>query len=278
MLQGMASKPPGMPPACPVDRYVPCYRERHRSCLECHRLARWIVTFLATGNGIEATWNATGLPGGSLRSLLQGTASKLPGMPPACPVDRYVPCYRGRHRSYLECHRLARWIVTFLATGDGIEATWNATGLPGGSLRSLLQGAASVSIHSGTITAGGIIGGCVYRCVAMSVTIPPASRGHLGATIAFARRVSTDLVGGRAALGLISRSVAVARPRRIRPSPVAVVRVFTFFSMLRPRTSRYRKRSKFTPFSCLSCEAVISDGRRPRWNGVQLCGATAASV
>ena len=39
--------------------------------LECHRLVRWIVTFLATA--------------GQRRSYL--------GMPPACPVDRYVPCY-----------------------------------------------------------------------------------------------------------------------------------------------------------------------------------------
>ena len=99
-LQRAASKLPRMPPAC-----------------------RWIVTFLATADSIEATSNATGLPGGSLRSLLQRTASKLPRMPPACPVDRYVPRYSGQHRSYLECHRLARWIVTFLATADSIEAT-----------------------------------------------------------------------------------------------------------------------------------------------------------
>jgi len=50
--------------------------------------------------------NATGLAGGSLRSVLQ-----------ACPVDRYVRCYR-----------LARWVVTF-----------DATGLPAASLRSQLQ-------------------------------------------------------------------------------------------------------------------------------------------
>ena len=124
---------------CPVDRYVPCYTGQHRSFLECHRLARWIVTFLATPDSIEAFWNATGWPGGSLRSLLHRTASKLSGMPPAGPVDRYVPCYTGQHRSFLECHRLARWIVTFLATPDSIEAFWNATGWPGGSLRSLLQ-------------------------------------------------------------------------------------------------------------------------------------------
>ena len=60
-------------------------------------------------------------------------------MPPACPVDRYVLCYTGQHRGLLECHRLARWIVTFSATRDSIEASLNATGLPGGSLRSLLR-------------------------------------------------------------------------------------------------------------------------------------------
>ena len=104
---------------------------------------------------MDAAWNATGWPGGSLRSLLQGTAWMLPGMPPAGPVDRYVPCYRGQHGSCLECHRLARWIVTFLATGDSMDAAWNATG-----------------------QAGGINSDCVYRYLARSVTIPRASRGH----------------------------------------------------------------------------------------------------
>ena len=135
LLQGTTWQLPGMPPACPVDRYVPCYRGPHGNCLECHRLARWIVTFLATGDRMATAWNATGLPGGSLRSLLQGTAWQLPGMPPACPVDRYVPCYRGP-----------------------MATAWNATGLPG-ALRSLLQDR-------------------VYRYVPMSVTIPRASRGH----------------------------------------------------------------------------------------------------
>ena len=143
-LQGTTPKHRRMPPACPVDRYVPRYRRHTRSCLECHRLARWIVTFLAT----------------------EDRAANLPGMPPACPVDRYVPRYTGQHRSCLECHRLARWIVTFLATQDSIEAAcechrlarWivtflatqdsieaalNATGLPGGSLRSSLHRTAS---------------------------------------------------------------------------------------------------------------------------------------
>ena len=113
-----------MPPACPVDRYVPCYKGQLRSALECHRLARWIVTFLATKDSFETPLNATGLPGGSLRSLLQRTASKR-----------------------LECHRLARWIVTFLATQDSFETALNATGLPGGSLRSLLQGTASNALE-----------------------------------------------------------------------------------------------------------------------------------
>ena len=110
-----------MPPACPVDRYVLCYTTQHRSNLKCHRLARWIVTFLATPRSIAAIWNATGLSGGSLRSSLQHGASQQSGMPPACPVDRYVPCYTTQHRSNLKCHRLAR----------------------GGSLRSLLHHAAS---------------------------------------------------------------------------------------------------------------------------------------
>ena len=67
---------------------------------ECHRLARWIVTFIATRSNIEVAWNATGLPGGSLRSLLHGATSRLPGMPPACPVDRYVPRYGSCERTY----------------------------------------------------------------------------------------------------------------------------------------------------------------------------------
>ena len=116
-----------MPPACPVDRYVPATRDR-----KCYRLARWIVTFLATRTA-RATWNATGLPGGSLRSSLHGQLR--PGMPPACPVD-YVPA--TGHGSWnatgwpggslhSSLHRTAR-------------AIWNATGLPGGSLRSSLHG------------------------------------------------------------------------------------------------------------------------------------------
>ena len=62
--------------------------------LECHRLVRWIVTLLATRDYIATALNATGWPGGSLRSLLHGTS---------------------------------------------IATALNATGLPGGSLRSLLQ-------------------------------------------------------------------------------------------------------------------------------------------
>jgi len=69
-----------------------------------------------------AASNAPGLHRGSLRSSLQkrGAATLHCNefqMPPAWPVDRYVRCYR-----------LARWIVTFAATG-----------LPGGPLRSQPQ-------------------------------------------------------------------------------------------------------------------------------------------
>ena len=90
-----------------------------------------MVTFLATADGIAAPLNATGFPGGSL-----------------------VPCYTGRHRSYLECHRLARSIVTFLATGDGVAAPQNATGLPGQWCRFL---ATSDSIEA-TLNATGLPG------------------------------------------------------------------------------------------------------------------------
>ena len=77
------------------NRYVPRYNAPHRNCLECHRLARWIVTFLATTDRTEIAVNATGLPG---------------------------------------------WIVTFLATTDRTEIVLNATGLPGvDRVRSLLQ-------------------------------------------------------------------------------------------------------------------------------------------
>jgi len=84
-----------------------------------------------------------GLPGGYLRSQLPGTRSPPPNlMPPACPVDSYVRRYpEPAHRSPTQCHRLARWILTFAATRNPLTAPQlNATGLPGGFLRSLLPG------------------------------------------------------------------------------------------------------------------------------------------
>jgi len=73
------------------------------------------------------------------------------GMPPAWPVVRYVRSYRGGTpltdyaTTNSECHRLARWIVTFAATETAplwlitLDQIPNATGSPGGSLRSQLQ-------------------------------------------------------------------------------------------------------------------------------------------
>jgi len=61
-----------MPPACPVDCYVRRYIRRTPRSPECHRLARWIVTFAATSGEHHALPNATGLPGGSLRLPLRG--------------------------------------------------------------------------------------------------------------------------------------------------------------------------------------------------------------
>ena len=86
-----------MPPACPVDRYVPCYRDRCEApSPACQGPARSLVSSsrLHSAMAAESRLNATGLPCESLRSLLLGIAAKHPP----------------------ECHRLARWIVTFLAT------------------------------------------------------------------------------------------------------------------------------------------------------------------
>ena len=89
-----------MPPAGPVDRYVPRYTESTevasnatgglRGGGECGRgRGEWagpVGTFLATRDSTEVASNATGWPGGSLRSSLHGTAPKSPRMPPAGPV------------------------------------------------------------------------------------------------------------------------------------------------------------------------------------------------
>ena len=201
-----------MPPACPVDRYVPCYTDGRPVRQEnATGLPGGSLRSLLHRRGPVRQENATGLPGGSLRSLLHRRSPGSPRkchrlarwivtflatqtgarfakkMPPACPVDRYVPCYTdgrpvrqenatglpgGSLRSLLhrrapgsprKCHRLARWIVTFLATQTGARFAKkmppacpvdryvpcytdgrpvrqeNATGLPGGSLRSLLH-------------------------------------------------------------------------------------------------------------------------------------------
>ena len=84
------------PAGCGILKRVQSFVER------CTVRYCWNATGLPGGSlrsslqraDIEATWNATGLPGGSLRSSLQRTS---------------------------------------------IEAAWNATGLPGGSLRSSLH-------------------------------------------------------------------------------------------------------------------------------------------
>ena len=99
---------------------------------ECHRLARWIVTLAATP-----------------------AAPETRRMPPACPVDRYARRYPGRPRN-----------------------APNATGLPGGSLRSPLHSRArSVKLHRASrwhLTIRYSLD------VAKSVTIPRASLGISG--------------------------------------------------------------------------------------------------
>ena len=186
-----------MPPACPVDCYVPCYTNSVAAGPECHRLARWIVTFLATQTASPLDPNATGLPGGLLRSLLHKQRRRWTRMPPARPVDCYVPCYTNSVASGPECHRLARWIVTFLATQTASPLDPNATGLPGGLLRSLLHKqrrlwtrmppACPVDCYVpcyrklrtqvSTGQAGGINCSPACRHVARSVTIPRADNG-----------------------------------------------------------------------------------------------------
>ena len=160
-----------MPPACPVDRYVPRYSKTASPLDKCHRLARWIVTFLATAANAKPPQNATGLPGGSLRSLLQQANAKPPqnatGLPggslrsllharrPSPPhkchrLARWIVTFlatAGQRQASHKCHRLARWIVTFLATARRHRLSTNATGLPGGSLRSLLQQAGIGSLQ-----------------------------------------------------------------------------------------------------------------------------------
>src|SRR3974390_1590431 len=109
-----------MPRACPADRYAPCYSgDRANPRSECLGLAPTIVTLLATAviAPILAP-NASGLPRGSLRSLLQRRSRQSSlRMPRACPADRYAPCYSGdRANPRSECLGLAPRIVTLLAT------------------------------------------------------------------------------------------------------------------------------------------------------------------
>ena len=139
LLQAKQGKTPRMPPACPGDGYVPCYTQSREERRECPRLARGMVTFLATREAGKNAENAPGLSGGWLRSLLQAKQRTTPRMPPACPGDGYVPCYRQSSEERRECPRLARGMVTFPATRKAANNAENAPGLSGGWLRSLLQ-------------------------------------------------------------------------------------------------------------------------------------------
>ena len=153
-----------MPPACPVEIHGRCYNARvATSFLKCHRLARWRFALVATGRGgtayemppacpveiraccygprRDSFEDATGLPGGDSRSLLQRPrGDEFLGMPPACPVEIHGRCYKSVDQRVLGCHRLARWRFTVAATTPAWRrVSWDATGLPGGDSRSLLQ-------------------------------------------------------------------------------------------------------------------------------------------
>ena len=157
------SPPAGMPPACPADAYARRYVPPNPLPPECRRLARRILTLVATRRPIRSRRNAAGLPGGFLRSSLRAAqsapadAAGLPGdlrsslrppnpsrrMPPACPADSYARRYVPPNPLPPECRRLARRILTLVATRRPIRSRRNAAGLPGGFLRSSLRAAQS---------------------------------------------------------------------------------------------------------------------------------------
>ena len=160
------SPPAGMPPACPADSYARRYVPPNSLPPECRRLARRILTLVATCRPIPSRRNAAGLPGGCLRSSLlrrpipsRRNAAGLPGgflrsslpaaqsapagMPPACPADSYARRYVPPNPLPPECRRLARRILTLVATRRPIRSRRNAAGLPGGFLRSSLPAAQS---------------------------------------------------------------------------------------------------------------------------------------
>ena len=122
---------------------------------ECRRLARRMLTLVATCRPIRSRRNAAGLPGGCLRSPLPAAQSAPAGMPPACPADSYARRYAPPNLLPPECRRLARRILrsslraaqsapagmppacpadlTLVATCRPIRSRRNAAGLPGGS-------------------------------------------------------------------------------------------------------------------------------------------------
>ena len=145
-----------MPRACPVVLHVRCYRRKRektvfsflRFCshepneprgkpvgLGCHGLAPWSFTFVATGGREKrrfflscasvATsltnhgaspwdWDATGLPRGASRSLLQkGERKDIFSFLRFCSDEPNEP--RGKPVG-LGCHGLAPWCLTFVAT------------------------------------------------------------------------------------------------------------------------------------------------------------------
>ena len=69
------------------------------------------------------------------RRVRADAAGSCPEMPPACPVDGLRSPLLPALRAAPKCHRLARWMFTFVATARPPRPR-NATGLPGGCLRS----------------------------------------------------------------------------------------------------------------------------------------------
>ena len=94
-------------------------RQRQHEFQECKAGTppRWSAASALIGGLIGAAANATGLPGGSLRSSLQTNHSH--SRSECHRLARWIVTLLATDKSSevrCECHRLARWIVTFLAT------------------------------------------------------------------------------------------------------------------------------------------------------------------
>jgi hypothetical protein len=107
------SAPPSRTRKIPFTRHE--FPDFSESPTECHRLVRWIVTLCATAPGPNPH-----------------------RMPPACPVDPYALCYCARPESPPNATGSPGGSLRSPLPRPHRIAAPNATGLPGGSLRSSL--------------------------------------------------------------------------------------------------------------------------------------------